>query len=274
MEMNAIEGIDVHAHYGACVGAPHHLTDELATGDAEEVLRRARIARICLSIVSPLAAFFPEGEADPEAANMDAQKTVEALGGLLRWVVVDPQKPRTFAQAADLLSSPRCAGIKIHPELHAYHINDYGRQVFEFAEKHGAVVQSHSGEERSLPADFLMLADDFPGVRLIVSHLGCGFDGDLTHQVRAIQQSKHGNMFTDTSSAKSITPNLIEWAVREIGADRILFGTDTPLYFAPMQRARIDYADISDSDRKRILRDNAERLFPIPQDERVTEATP
>ncbi len=99
-------------------------------------------------------------------------------------------------------------------------------------------------------------------MKLIIAHLGCGWDGDLTHQVRAIQQSKHGNLFTDTSSAKSITPNLIEWALREIGADRILFGTDTPLYFAPMQRARIDHAEISEQEKRLILCENAMRMLP------------
>jgi len=44
----------------------------------------------------------------------------------------------------------------------------------------------------------------------------------------------------------ALTSNLIEWAVSEVGAQHILYGTDSPLYFAPMQRARVDNADISD----------------------------
>jgi len=112
-----------------------------------------------------------------------------------------------------------------------------------------------------LPLDFIKLADNFPRVRLILSHLGNGWDGDLTHQVRAIKKSRHGNVYTDTSSAKSITANLLEWAVGEIGAERILYGTDSPLYFAPMQRARVANAGISDKDKRLILRDNALNLF-------------
>jgi predicted TIM-barrel fold metal-dependent hydrolase len=100
---------------------------------------------------------------------------------------------------------------------------------------------------------------------LIISHLGCGFDGDLTKQVKAIQKSRHGNIFTDTSSAMSMTPGLLEWAVREIGAENIFYGTDSPLYFAPMQRARIDYADIKDDEKCKILRDNAASLFCLQE---------
>ena len=54
---------------------------------------------------------------------------------------------------------------------------------------------------------------------------------------------------------------LIEWAVAEIGADRILFSTDTPVYHTAMQRARIDQDDLSESDKKKILRDNAMGLW-------------
>jgi predicted TIM-barrel fold metal-dependent hydrolase len=96
-----------------------------------------------------------------------------------------------------------------------------------------------------------------------LAHIGCGWDGDYTHQVRAIQQSRHGNVHADTSSARSVTPKLIEWAVREIGSDRVLFGTDTPLYHAGMQRARIDHADLTDDEKRRILHANAERLFGL-----------
>ena len=85
----------------------------------------------------------------------------------------------------------------------------------------------------------------------------------MTHQVRAIQQSRKGNVYADTSSARSILPGLIEWAVREVGADRVLFGTDTPLYHTAMQRTRIEHADLSDEVKRQILRDNAVRLFGI-----------
>jgi len=126
------------------------------------------------------------------------------------------------------------------------------------------VVLSHSSERNSLAADLVAWANRFPEVRLILAHIGCGWDNDYTHQVRALQQSRHGNVFADTSSARSITPNLIEWAVRQVGAERVLFGSDTPLYSAGMQRLRIDEAELTDRQKRQILFENAERLFAIP----------
>ena len=62
--------------------------------------------------------------------------------------------------------------------------------------------------------------------------------------------------------------SLIEWAVKEIGAEHILYGTDSPLYFAPMQRARIDNAGISDREKRLILHDNAAAIFGLYREKR------
>ncbi len=160
-----------------------------------------------------------------------------------------------------MLTADHCVGIKIHPEEHVYPIREHGRKLFEFAAKSKAVVLTHSGQEKSLPADIVIWANEFPEVKIILAHIGCSDTNDRTLQVRAIQQSRHGNLYADTSSAMSIMPKLIEWAVNEVGPERVLFGTDTPLYAASMQRARIDHAGISDHQKRMILRDNAIELF-------------
>ena len=258
-----ILAIDVHAHFGKSRGAKFEISDKLMSGEADVVVQRARLAHTRLTIVSPLEALAPRLGGNPISGNRNAARVIAQTDGLLQWVVVDPTKPKTYEQAEQMLKLPKCVGIKIHPEEHGYQITEHGRAIFEFAAREKAIVQTHSGEEKSLPEDFVKLANDFPEVVLIISHLGHGWDDDLTHQVRAIQASKHGNMFTDTSSAKSITSNLIEWAVSEIGAEHILYGTDSPLYFAPMQRARIDKANISDQDKRLILHDNAAQLFGL-----------
>lgn len=261
MPSTAIEAIDVHGHFGPYRREGHPLLNELMTGDAATVVRRARAADTRLTLVSPLLALLPRLQADAVAGNDEARRVLPGREGLLGWVVIDPRKPRTFEQAAEMLELPEFVGIKVHPEEHGYPITEHGREIFEFAAERRAVVLSHSGEANSMPADLVRFANEFPEVSLILAHLGNGFDGDPTYQVRGVQASRKGNVYVDTSSAKSITSGLIEWAVQEIGSERILFGTDTPLYFAPMQRARIDHAAITDADKQRILCDNAARLF-------------
>lgn len=258
-----IAAIDVHGHYGEFLNTDQALVTRFRSGDLEIVARRAEETRTELTIVSPLKALMPRFDNDAVGGNDDAARTIPSYPSLRFWVVVDPRKDETFEQAARMLQLPQCAGIKIHPEEHGYPISEHGRRLFEFASQHRAVVLTHSGEQNSMPEDFVPFANDFPAVRLILAHLGCGWDGDPSHQVRAIQMAKHDNVYVDTSSVQSTMPGLIEWAVAEIGVGRILYGTDTPLYCASMQRARIDYAEISDAEKYSILRGNALRLLPL-----------
>ncbi len=266
MMITEIQAIDVHAHYGL-YERDNALIGQLMSGDEEHVIHLARLAQTCLTIASPLQALMPRYNADTLGGNAAAAELIPQYDELRQYVVIDPLKPDTYDQAAQMLELPRCVGIKIHPEEHGYHISEHGRPIFEFAARHQAIVLTHSGEENSLPEDFVPFANDFPEMRLILAHLGCTIDEDPGHQVRAIQQSKHGNVFVDTSSAQSIVNGIIEWAVEEIGSERILYGTDTPLYSPPMQRARIDRAEISDVHKQRILRDNAMKLFQLSEAE-------
>ncbi len=268
--IHSIPAIDVHGHYGEFVGdGSNPFGDKLCSGDAEEVVRRASDVNVVVTIVSPLTALKPRFQADAGVGNIEAARVVTETPGLKQYVVIDPLRPPTFAQAEEMLAQSQCVGIKLHPEEHGYLIRDHARSLFEFAAEHSAIVLTHSSHKNSKAADFIPWVNEYPEVRLILAHIGCGWDGDMTHQVRAIQQCLHGNVFADTSSARSITPGLIEWAVHEVGVEHVLFGTDTPLYHTAMQRARIDYADLSDDDKHQILRGNALRLFGTSLEDRT-----
>ena len=262
-----IPAIDVHGHYGTYVRAgAGSLQDRFCSADADEVARRAREVGIVLTIVSPLKALLPRLGGDAVAGNMEAAECLADAPGLKQYVVIDPRVEETFRQAEVMLAQPQSAGIKIHPEEHGYPITEFGDVIFEFAASQRAVVLTHTSEANSRAEEFVRWADEFPEVRIILAHIGHGIDGDLAEQVRAVQRSRHGNLYADTSSARSITPGLIEWAVQEIGADRVLFGTDTPLYHTAMQRARIDCANLSAGEKSLILRENAVRLFGFEAD--------
>lgn len=255
--------IDVHGHYGHYFprSDEHPAFEKYMTGSADEVVRRATQVRTAATVVSPLSALLPRGGADVVQGNEEAMRIVPATPGLLQWVVIDPRTPATFDQARRMLAEPHCVGIKIHPEEHIYPIRDFGDRLFEFASSCKAVVLAHSGDPNSLPADFVPFADAYPDVRLILAHIGHGVNGDPNLQLKAMLASRHGNIFADTSSAKSIVPLLIEHVVSEVGANRVLYGTDAPLYCNSMQRARIDYADLTDNQKRRILLENAAELF-------------
>lgn len=266
-----IRAIDVHAHYGTFYRDGFtDLRNRFFSGDAKTVLKRARAANTDVTVVSPLLGLFPRSrsKARVEEANEEAARVVEENDGLRQWVIIDPRREKTYRQAEQMLKMPKCVGIKIHGEEHTYYLDEHGEAIFAFAAKHKAVMLAHSGCAHTMPMEFVPFADQYPEVKLIVAHLGHTHEsnGDPTNQVRAILASRHGNIYTDTSSMKSIMPQLIEWAVDEVGANKLLYGTDAPLYFSPNQRARIDHAEISDQQKHMILRENAVNLLRLDVD--------
>ena len=261
MPISKLMAIDIHAHYGRYVKEESPVLSQLMSAETSDVIELARMANTELTCVSPIAALMPPGKNDAILWNTRASEETQGIRDLRFWVVVDPKKEETYKQADELLRLNHCCGIKIHPECHGYLISEYGKEIFSFASEHKAVVLSHSGQPNSKPEDFVPFADEFKDVAIILAHLGNTWDGNPTHQVRAAQSAGCGNIFIDTSSAMSIMTGLLEWAVKEVGSDRILYGTDSPLYFASAQRIRIDCARISEEDKKKILRENALRLF-------------
>jgi len=255
-----MKAINVHGHFGLYDRGAGGLADQMMSGRIEVVRRRAQAADICLTVVSALHAFIPYG-GDVFCGNDDACKVAEEYGDIRFWAVLNPRISESYKQVESYLAHPRCKGIKIHPTNHGYEIRDYRDEIFEFAAQHKAILITHSGCQGSFPEDFISFANRYPNVSLILAHLGNSADGNLSRQVYALKRAKNGNVYIDTSSAKSINSGLIEWAVSEVGAERLLFGTDAPSYFSACQKARIEYAEIDDNDKRAILFENASQLL-------------
>jgi predicted TIM-barrel fold metal-dependent hydrolase len=237
----------------------------MMSADIETVSRRALACDIRLTVVSAIHALIPY-RGDAVRGNEDAVAATERHDDIRFWVVIDPLRRETYEHADRLLAHPRCKGIKIHPHAHAYEISAHGEALFAFAAARNAVVLTHSGDQGSYPEHFLPFVDAYPNVTLILAHLGNSDDGGVARQVDAINAARHRNVYVDTSSARSMFGGLIEWAVEEIGSDRILFGTDTPLYWAASQKARIETAGIDDDAKAAILFRNAAKLLDEPLD--------
>ena len=259
--VGSLQAIDVHGHVGRYDRGAQRRQDRLMSGSAAQVAELARRANIGITVVSALEALMPFG-GDPLRGNEVAVRAVAEQPSLRFWAVLHPTVAGSYRQVEELLAHPAGCGIKIHPDAHHYLISEDGAAIFDFAARQRAVVLTHSGDYGASPEDFVPFCDAHPELRLILAHLG--HDPDSMHrQVFACQRARHGNVFVDTSSAKSIRSGLIEAAVADLGPERLLFGTDTPLYFPPAQRARIDQALIGEDAKRAILVENAATLLGL-----------
>lgn len=260
MSISQLNAIDVHGHFGPYDRGLGTRVDGFMGGSAAEVAQRGAECGIDITVMSAIHGLIPY-RGNALRGNADAERSAGDHPGIRFWSIIDPRIPESYEQTDRLLSHARCMGIKIHPHAHEYEIREFGPAIFGFAAERKAIVLTHSGDIGSYPEDFGPFVNRYPELRLILAHLGNSDDGSVIRQVQAIQHARNGNVFVDTSSARSMYSGLIEWAVEEIGHDRILFGTDTPLYWAGAQKGRIETAAIADDAKRAILYGNAAALL-------------
>ncbi|MFH1717189.1 MAG: amidohydrolase family protein, partial [Planctomycetota bacterium] len=101
------------------------------------------------------------------------------------------------------------------------------------------------------------LAARHPDVPLICGHTG----GDWERGIRAIRATKNVSIGISGSDP---TAGFVEMAVRELGADRIVYGSDAGGRSFASQLAKVHGADIPEFAKKLILGKNFQRmLMPI-----------
>lgn len=109
---------------------------------------------------------------------------------------------------------------------------------------------------RSEPHDIADLARRFPEARIIMAHLeGSGIRGIL-------DVAECENVWIDTSGSQPFTGTL-EFALKTVGSERILFGSDLPGRYLPTQLGRIYGTKMSEQEREQILFKNAEALLGV-----------
>lgn len=245
------EPIDIHSHF-----------DHDVVGDRKQRLGTAawQVHKCELDFVKEgydivgigcggFSTFASLSEANAYAENEYLYELAQKTDWIYQWVTIDPKQDALFEQYKRMMDSPKTLGIKTHPWLN-YNILEYADKLFSFANELGATVLMHNVEVPAM-AGFV---NKYPNMKLIIAHIA----GE--EWIDAIANAKHGNIYVDTSGGMSALNNVIERAVERVGADNILFGTDT--YSTGFQLGRIAWARISESDKKKILRDNAIKLFP------------
>jgi predicted TIM-barrel fold metal-dependent hydrolase len=109
----------------------------------------------------------------------------------------------------------------------------------------------------STPQDLVELARRHPEVPLVCGHSG----GNWELGIRAVRDCP--NIYLDTAGSDP-TSGFVEMAVREVGASRVLYGSDCGGRSFASQIAKVTGAELPPADQRQILGGNLRRLlFPI-----------
>ena len=153
-------------------------------------------------------------------------------------------------------------GLRLFPQHQLYRLSEEPdvRRAVEISAQAGApvLIPVRLLMDWRLPMlsvmDIGALAGSFPQVPIILGGVNYG---ELRDALSVL--SKHPNVYLETSCFQLLKG--VDCLVDAFGPDRILFGANLPLQSASCQLEKVLVAEISESDRRKILEGNAEELL-------------
>ena len=157
-------------------------------------------------------------------------------------------------------------GVKLHPDYQGFAVDDPRmKPIYRKISDLGLITLFHAGLDYGFPPPYgcmphqLERALDWFSAPVIAAHWGgiqCG-EAVLRHLCGR-------DVYFDVSFGYGMMPKYYaQRIVEEHGAQRLLFGTDSPWHTAAMERRLLDSLDLSDTDRRLIYSDNAKMLLGI-----------
>jgi len=126
-------------------------------------------------------------------------------------------------------------------------------EVMKLAAKLNLIVQIHTTTR-----EMRYLAENFPENTIVFPHLGAARE-DIFARIEIV--ANHKNTCIELSGSGIERVGILERAVKEIGADRVLYGSDFTINEPSAVIARVRNAFLTPEDREKILFRNVERLL-------------
>lgn len=247
--------VDAHAHLGSWPSSwlPHPDADALLTAYDRTGTAHA--------VISHLASIWG---GDTPAGNAAALAAAEAHPDRLSvWLVANPNRPQDAGLLAEQLLSPLVRGFKVHPDTHDCPIDDPRLDwVWRLAVQASVPVLAHgfAGTVHSDPLLFGAVASRYPELTLIVGHSGATVDG--FRRTIAVAE-RHPSILAETCGSW-MTGRWLRTLVSELGASRVLHGTDACLIDPRYGVGRVLGAGLDPADQALVLGGNARRVLGLP----------
>jgi predicted TIM-barrel fold metal-dependent hydrolase len=182
--------------------------------------------------------------------QLNANDVPASLDALNRWLRDGPMLGVYFRGGG--IGSLTCT----HPNFHPL--------IERIAELNGVIMQHTwfvtAGKQSpgaSTPSELAEVAAKFSNQKFICAHAG----GEWQRGIRAVQNSP--NVLVETSGFDA-SAGFIEMAVRELGAERIVFGSHLPSRSLGTELSKVIAANITEADKRLILGENFRKLIQRP----------
>ena len=235
--------IDAHCHIGS---------DQrfLLKGDVEtilEAMNRYGIAKAFISAVQSIVQDFKEGN----------KRVLEAVrkypNRFIGLVAVNPYYEDEAINELKKYVTLGFKGIKLHPFYFSIPMTcELTYKVLSVAEQLKVPVMIHSYDGG---VEVSKIAHDFPNLTIVMYHMG-----GVKWKEGVDRVKKFDNVYVEVSSSIADV-GMIEYAVKTLGSERVLFGSDMPYIDPSVSLGKILGSKISKYDMEVILCENAKKFM-------------
>lgn len=225
---------------------------------AEDLLKSMKYHFINKALVYSSAAKFNA----PVTGNEELGAMVNGHDNLYKSWVVLPDYVKEFYSAEDLhkkLAENKVSSVRLCPRKHSFELSGWccGRLYEIFDKMHIPVFIDLDLAHWSDPAPWDKIHDiciKYPGMPVILTRIGCGYNRNLFALLK-----KCPNLYFEISYFAANRG--LEEVCEEFGAERMLFGTDSPIHAPSSPIGLLYYSSIPFSDKQKIASGNLEYLL-------------
>lgn len=242
--------IDIHAHlWDSFMG--------FRCPPLSEILKGMDGAGIEAAVFSSLSGLL---HTDPHEDNERLHAlTRQHPGRLFGMAVVTPYAGRRAVEELELcLRDYRFAGLKLHPWLQGYCGGaDFLAPLLELCQDYSVPVLFHTGTPPYAQAFHLWVqARRFPRVTFILGHMGLNYQWRDALEVGRLCP----NTVFDSSGISYAFA--VRRLIRELGPERVAFGSDNPFLFPDLELRKLYELGLSAPELDWVLSGTARRVFP------------
>ncbi len=248
---------DIHSHIGVYQGKEYPLANALARMDRDGISR---------AVVCPFVTGLLDHDQFRRANDYIISALKECPERLVGMCTVTPAHGDFAIEEFHRCLRGGVSGIKMHPDLHGrYSLGGaVMEQLMAEVEATGVFMFIHSDFNSKVcsPYEIVALARIFPKAKIILGHFG--LDQDLCTRVPSIVKETP-NVYLDTSQTADQPEAIFVSSTAQLGANRVLFGSDGPTLNAEVNLKKLAVAvecfNLAPAVAEAILRGNAVRLL-------------
>lgn len=182
---------------------------------------------------------------------------------LIGFAYIDPRVgPELIGVVRQALTAMGLKGLKFHPFSNSHYIDhELVTPYIKLATEFDVPVTIHSDFacRYSNPHRIINLARKFPKAKLIMAHMG--LDPTQVYSVPDLVKD-FANIYLDLSGIPDM-PNLVKKAVDVVGAQRVIFGSDTPDLHPKLALEKVRLANLTPEQEELVLGGSITRLLKV-----------